>query len=285
MTVPLEQHSVNLGGVEIAYAEVQSERPPAVLLHGIGMDWRVWQAVSRRLAPHFRLIMPDLRGHGSSAKPDSGYTLADYALDIENLLEYLRIDNVTLIGSSLGGMVAIAVEEPIDVVSSRIVVDPPMRRGSGPARPLFEAILAVKTSGISRSVQVNEMFSLLEADSPAAGKQYLRYMAHTWSVTASGVLEEALSPVESNDEIESALAAIPSPTLIMRAHPARGSVLRPEDAERALEMLRFGTLKFYVGAGHAIHGSRPEEFASDVITFAQRAQESALSSHAGDQAS
>src|SRR5947208_15918750 len=112
---PFEHHVIQVPDVRIHYAELDVPGRPMLLLHGIGMDWRVWQAVSRRLRPHFHLYLLDLRGHGSSAKPESGYTLAHYAADVEDVIDTLGLRDVVLVGSSLGGMVAAVVEAPADI--------------------------------------------------------------------------------------------------------------------------------------------------------------------------
>src|SRR5579871_4377471 len=102
-TTGYRQQFVSAGDVRLHYAEVDEATRPMILLHGIGMDWRVWQAVSRRLGPHFHLYMVDLRGHGESDKPDHGYTVPHYAADIEDMIDSLGLRNVVLVGSSLGG--------------------------------------------------------------------------------------------------------------------------------------------------------------------------------------
>src|SRR5690349_11860730 len=84
-----EHHTISANGLRIHYVEVDGPGRPMLLLHGIGMDWRVWQAISRRLAPNFHLYMLDLRGHGQSDKPARGYSLAHYAADAEDFLDGL----------------------------------------------------------------------------------------------------------------------------------------------------------------------------------------------------
>lgn len=260
-------HYLGAHGLDLHYVATDSDRPPMLLLHGIGMDWRVWQAISRRLAHHFHLYMPDLRGHGLSGKPASGYALADYAWDIELLLDQLGLQDVTLVGSSLGGMVTVVIEADVNVVARRVLVDPPLKRGAGPTRPLFQEILEIKHKGRSEDQEQQLILNALRADNPNAGRLYLKYMAETWARAAPGVLREALSPAEDQDEIEAALSAIEVPTLIMRGNPARGSALKPRDAGRALQLLPRGTEEYFEGSGHAIHGSEPVKFVDAILRF------------------
>jgi len=242
-----------------------------VLLHGIGMDWHVWQAVARRFVPRFRLYIPDLRGHGGSSKPVGGYSLGHYAADIEQFMDAMDLKGVILIGSSLGGMIAAVLEETVDVVSARVLVDPPLRRGSGPKRPLFEDILRIKQAGVSETEQCQAIYRALQGESEGAGGTFVRYMAESWTRCAPGVLAEALHPVETAEQIDAALIAIESPVLLMRGNQDRGSVLPPEVAARALNLLRFGRERYFPASGHAIHGSEPARFVTEVEEFMRHA--------------
>jgi pimeloyl-ACP methyl ester carboxylesterase len=258
-------HLIDAGSCTLHYAEVESNRPPLLLLHGIGMDWRVWQAVSRRLAPHFRVIMVDLRGHGRSCKPASGYGLADYALDVERLINGLGLHNVTLAGSSLGALVAVTVEAREEVVARRVLVDPPFGRGEG--RPLFREILEIKESGLTSGQSQQAIFEALSRDNRRAGTLLLKYMSETWVATAPAALREALQPGTWRNELELALRDIASPVLIMRGNEALGSVLSDEASRHALELLPRGREAYFAGAGHAIHGQRPAQFVSELLSF------------------
>jgi len=261
---------VQLDEVRLHYAAIENDHPPMVMLHGIGMDWAVWQAVSRRLAPFFRLLMLDLRGHGQSDKPARGYSLADYAADVEQLIALLGLSDVTLVGSSLGGMVAAVVEEAREFVSARILVDPPLMRGSGPRRLILERILTIKRTGVSNAEQRTAIFEALTIDREGAGNVFTRYMADSWLRTSVGVIVEALEPIETLDQIDAALAAIDCPTLIMRGNPDRGSVLAPDEAERAQKLMKCGDVLYFPESGHAIHGSEPVRFVNAIVDFRSR---------------
>jgi pimeloyl-ACP methyl ester carboxylesterase len=63
--------------------------PPILLLHGLGVSGSVWQAFARRLLPHFAAMAPDLRGHGASDAPASGYEPLDYATDLAEVIRAL----------------------------------------------------------------------------------------------------------------------------------------------------------------------------------------------------
>jgi pimeloyl-ACP methyl ester carboxylesterase len=82
--------------------------PTAVLVHGGRDHARNWDWVARELRHEFHLIAPDLRGHGDSAWAIGGmYAIADFVLDLANLIDGLGPAKVVLIGHSLGGAVSL----------------------------------------------------------------------------------------------------------------------------------------------------------------------------------
>lgn len=95
-------------GTSIAWSELGTAdgRPPVILLHGLGDSHRTWRRTAPRLARHFRVIMPDLPGHGLSGRPDAPYTLEWYARMMSGFLDQLDLERVYIIGHSFGGGIA-----------------------------------------------------------------------------------------------------------------------------------------------------------------------------------
>ncbi len=77
-----------------------------LLIHGIGDSSDTWRDVMPGLAKHYRVIAPDLLGHGQSDKPRADYSLAAYANGMRDLLSVLGVERATIVGHSLGGAVA-----------------------------------------------------------------------------------------------------------------------------------------------------------------------------------
>ncbi len=79
-----------------------------VLVHGGRDHCRNWDLVAAQLTGHYHVIAPDLRGHGDSAWAiGAQYTMADYVLDLAQLLEHVGESPVTLVGHSLGGAIVL----------------------------------------------------------------------------------------------------------------------------------------------------------------------------------
>jgi pimeloyl-ACP methyl ester carboxylesterase len=79
-----------------------------VLIHGLGANLAFWyMGIARRLARQYRVIMYDLRGHGRSSMPPSGYSLPDMAHDLRSLLDHLEVDRAHVVGHSFGARVGL----------------------------------------------------------------------------------------------------------------------------------------------------------------------------------
>ena len=102
-TVPGVSHRyVDVGTITTHVAEAGSG-PPLLLVHGWPQNWSCWRRVVPLLADRYRLIMPDLRGHGWSDAPPAGYEKEQLATDVLALLDTLRLDTVGYVGHDWGG--------------------------------------------------------------------------------------------------------------------------------------------------------------------------------------
>ncbi|HEY8763172.1 MAG TPA: alpha/beta fold hydrolase [Solirubrobacteraceae bacterium] len=104
---------VNAGGVTLHVAEA-GEGPPLLLLHGWPQHWWCWRHLIPRLAPHYRILAPDLRGWGFSDAPPGDYAKATFAADIVALLDAEGLERVRVISHDWGAFVSflLALEHP-----------------------------------------------------------------------------------------------------------------------------------------------------------------------------
>lgn len=79
-----------------------------VLLHGFPLSNSIWREQQQRLSDRYRVITPDLRGHGKSPAPDGVYEMELMARDVLALLDNLKIQKAVLMGHSMGGYVTLA---------------------------------------------------------------------------------------------------------------------------------------------------------------------------------
>jgi 3-oxoadipate enol-lactonase len=121
---------LDLDTMQVAFVDQEpaASEPPIVLLHGGGLDHRMWAAQFGAF-PGRRLLVPDARGHGWSRSPHTSHRLCD---DVVALLDALGIAEAVLVGLSMGGGTAVdvAIEHP-DRVSGIVV------SGTGTSEPDF----------------------------------------------------------------------------------------------------------------------------------------------------
>lgn len=104
----LKKHQLNES--TLAYID-EGAGNPVVLLHGFCGSSQYWEKVIPELAKHYRVIAPDLPGHGQSSPLKLGFSIDDLAEKIKELLDVLNIEQVTMFGHSLGGYITVAFAE------------------------------------------------------------------------------------------------------------------------------------------------------------------------------
>ncbi|SRR6266571_171291 len=117
---------IEVNGIELHWEEV-GEGEPLLWLHGgmgCGADW---QYIFPEPPPRYRLIAPDLRGHGASTNPSGAFTFRQCASDLRALLRHLHLPSVKAIGLSGGGIAALhmATAEPSCMKAMVLVSAPP----------------------------------------------------------------------------------------------------------------------------------------------------------------
>jgi pimeloyl-ACP methyl ester carboxylesterase len=102
-TVTTEHHTAQVNGTRLHYVTA-GDGPPVMLLHGWPQTWYEWRHVLGLLATDHRVVVPDLRGFGYSAKPAAGYDAATMAADLAALSDHLGLRDVTVIGHDWGAV-------------------------------------------------------------------------------------------------------------------------------------------------------------------------------------
>jgi pimeloyl-ACP methyl ester carboxylesterase len=101
-------HDVDTNGTTIS-AAVGGDGPAMVLLHGWPQTGRAWRRVMGHLAERYTVVVPDLRGSGSSARPEGGYRKTNQAEDMRGVLRHLGLSGPSVVvGHDIGAMVAFA---------------------------------------------------------------------------------------------------------------------------------------------------------------------------------
>lgn len=252
------------------YVEQRGQGPDLVLLHGWGLNLRVWDTLTEELASSFRVIAVDLPGHGRSDWNPNARTPAEQAWWLHGTLAPLS-DRYSLLGWSLGGQIALdlAAAMPTKVARLVLVATTP-RFVAGPDWPhgMAPAALARLAEQLKTDYQraVSE-FLELQVRGSARSKSVLAELRA--SLLAHGearpeALAAGLETLRSSD-LRPTLGLVRTPTLVVAGQYDR---VTPPAAARALAaMLPDARCVEFPRAAHAPFLSHPSEFAARVREF------------------
>ena len=270
-------------GLRLRVLEWSREGVPFLMLHGFANEAHLWDDVAPLLAPHYRLLALDLRGHGESDHdPEGRYDHGDMVRDLEAVCAALGIGRLVLMGHSLGGRVAtlFAGRHPermagLVIVDSgpevdlrgamRIRLDAEQAPDRFASEEEFAGHLARAYPLATGDVVARMARHLLRRDED--GSFVLRMDPRLRRVTGRDPEEERAWQEARSRELWDALARIPCPTLVVRG--AASDVLAPEVAERmAEEVLADGRLEVIPRASHSVVVDNPEAFRDAIARFA-----------------
>jgi pimeloyl-ACP methyl ester carboxylesterase len=254
-----ESRAPGRGGVELHVRRVaDAPGDSALLLHGLGVDGSVWQALARRLLPRLAVIAPDLRGHGQSDAPPDGYQLVDYAADLIELLTSARPNGIPVVGHSLGALVAVAVADlRPDLVRWLVLLDPPL--DAERRNPDVPAVYRL------RHAPPGELEAYLLANNPGGGQLLANVLARLFRQASDAAFEAQLAAPAGSPETWERAPRLRQPCLVVQADPEGGGLLGDAAAEAFVARLAAGRLIKIPGAAHAIHATHPADAARAIL--------------------
>lgn len=128
----MQEIRVETNQIELQVREYGQGDEVILFLHFSGANLMMWQRIIPYFQDRYRLILVDLRGHGKSDKPPSGYHMDDMARDVLGVIQHLQLERAHIVGSSLGAEVGLsmAAQDPERVIS--LVCDGALSSESGP---------------------------------------------------------------------------------------------------------------------------------------------------------
>jgi len=254
---------------------------PLVILHGLyGMSDN-WLSIARELAPHFRVILPDMRNHGHSPH-DQEHSYQAMREDIARLFEDMKLENAILMGHSMGGKTAMffAVRYP-EKLSRLIVVDiapadlrntPRGKMHELQHKTIVESLLKLDIEHLQSRQEADRALSETIASLPV--RQFLLKNLHrrsdgtfTWLLNLKALSENLSSVLDGlhpgTDPEEKYPVVIP--TLFIKGELSH--YIEPEDEESIRNVFPHSVLSVIQGAGHWVHAEQPEQFLKVVSDF------------------
>lgn len=244
-----------------AIAAGPANAPPILFVHGYADSHQSFHRVIPELSPHFRIHAVDLRGHGDSDAPATGYGIADLAQDVIGFLDRLASGPVTLAGHSLGSIIGyrVALERP-DLVSRLIMIGSALTSGGnatltdfrgeldGLRDPVPEAFATEFQRGtVTRPIPDEEFAVYVHAS--------LKLKAHVWRAALDGLIDDP-GPSGPIGNI---------PTLILWG--TKDLIFGTADQEALRKAIPAAQFVSYTDVGHAPNWEIPDVVASDIRRF------------------
>ncbi len=269
-------------GLRLHVLEWSREGVPMVLLHGHGNEAHLWDDFVPHVAPHYRVLAVDQRGHGDSDwDPEGRYDSDAMADDLEAVLAHFGIERLVLVGFSMGGRVsmAFASRHPERLAGLVLVDIAPELDPRGIARIGQE--MAEQQAPIFSSRE--EYTRMLSLNYPAGRPDALERMAlHGLRERDDGLFELKMDPKLRGSRPDDdaarraeeafaqlaweALAKLSCPTLVVRG--AASDVLSADVADRMVDdVLQNGRLAVVPQAAHSVATDNPDAFAEAVNAF------------------
>jgi non-heme chloroperoxidase len=251
-------------GVTINYLEqgdMQGE--PVILLHGTSDSWNSFAPILPLLSSSYHVFALDQRGHGDSSKVTCCYTMDDFAADVVAFMDAKGIDRATVVGHSMGSMIAqlVAIHYPERI--DRLVLAGSMVVVSNPGLTEFNDFVQTLSDPIEETFVRDFQTSTVNESIPSAFlekaiSESLKVPAHVWRQMMASFVEQDTSEQ---------LHQITMPTLVVWG--GKDTYWPRSEQEMLVQAMPQATLHIYEETGHALHWEQPERFVTDFEKFMQ----------------
>jgi len=274
---PVLRETIGLHGQTFTFRSAGSG-PLVVLLHGIAGTSKSWEPLMAQLSRQYRVIAPDLIGHGESAKPPGDYSLGAYANQVRDLLEALGEERGTIVGHSLGGGIALQFAYQYPERCERLVlvssgglgreVHPLLRAAALPGAELVLPVLsAVAARSVGTAMKVLGRLGFGDStDLVEAWRSFVSLGEFTarraFLTTVRGIIDLRGQRVSA---VEKLYLTADLPMLIVWGD--QDPLIPVAHAYRTHEVTPRSQLEIFEGAGHYPHLDAPERFAASLLTF------------------
>ncbi len=266
--------SIELESGTIKYLDVTPKNAKAtiVMLHGLGADKDTWLKLIKSWNNEYRIIAPDLPGHGESFKDlKTGYGLHNQALIISAFLRHLNIENYHILGHSMGGAIAakVAQTEPLNI-NSLILISPYGIPTKASVVELLEKQLGYNPMlEIKGKKGYQEMMNLAMVKKPHIPGFALNVLAEK-AQQNSMLYKSILNDCKTESDITAALSTQAAPIMVIWGED--DAVLNVAAVDELKKCLANFELLIMKQTGHVPAVENPEETATQIANFINKHQ-------------
>ena len=240
-------HNICANGIRSHVLRYRGPGAPLVLVPGITSPAVTWGFVAERLAQVFDTYVVDVRGRGlSSSGPDLDYGLDAMATDLVALIAKLKLENVTVLGHSMGARIAIrAAKTDASGMARLVLVDPPV---SGPGRRPYPAKLPWYVDSIRQAIAGMDA-EAMRAFCPTWSEDQLALRAEWLHTCYEPAIVTAFEGFHTDDIHKDLPGLAPAVSLMIAG---RGGVIEPADEAEIASLNPAIRMVRVPNAGHMI---------------------------------
>lgn len=255
----------DLNGVQIAYDDVGSGRA-VVLIHGFPLSRRMWRPQFSALQEHFRVIAPDLRGHGESSVPPGPYSMDTMAEDIAALLDRLSVSKAALVGLSMGGYVSLAFcRRWPERVSALVLADTKAVPDTPEGKQARDSMISLVREKGMAAVEEIMLPRLLAPATPQAKPDVAAEVSAIIRAAHPDGAIGALQGMRDRPDSTDVLRSLECPVLCICGE--EDALSPPPVAQEMASLARNGRVEVIPGAGHLPNLENPHAFNTALLAF------------------
>jgi pimeloyl-ACP methyl ester carboxylesterase len=259
----MREEFISVEGHRIRYLKAGNSKKNLILIHGLGASAERWEHVIPQFSKHFTVFVPDLIGFGYSDKPNVDYTTEFFAKFIASFLQAVGLNKATIMGSSLGGQIAI--EYTINnqkSVNKLVLVSP-----SGSMKQSTPALDAYVMAALYPDPEIaKNAFTMMTGNNKDVNPEIVESFVQRMKMpNAKFAFMSTLLGLKHAEELVTKLEIIEVPTLVVWGELDPVIPIRyAKDFVKKIRDCRFYQME---DCGHTPYVEDPQNFAKIVLEF------------------
>ncbi|HSA97575.1 MAG TPA: alpha/beta hydrolase [Candidatus Nitrosotenuis sp.] len=259
----MREEFINIDGNKIRYITTGSAKKNLVLIHGLGASAERWEPVLPYFSKHYNVIVPDLIGFGYSDKPNTDYTAEFFTQFVASFVDALGLDRTAIMGSSLGGQIAVEYTAANQQSVDRLILVSP----AGAMKQSTPALDAYVMAALYPDLEsAKTAFMMMTGNNKDVNQHIIDDFVQRMRLpNAKFAFMSTLLGLKNAPEITARLEKILVPTLVLWGE--LDPVIPVKYAEKFVREIR--DCRFYQmeNCGHTPYVDDPESFARLAIDF------------------
>ena len=269
---------ISLSDIKIHYERAGDGQSAVVLVHGNIASWRWWLPVLENPPAGCAVYAPDMRGFGESEHPEGGYTIEQFAADLDAFVNEMALDHSHLVGHSLGAAVALqyAAQFPRKV-RKLLLVSPPPAEGMPCSPQEDHTMFGLTLPHFAENTHMQDFFRNSHMDrailshvltriTPGMdhGSKFFAALVGDASLISRETLKGVIQSLGSWT-VQDRLPALVMPVLILWGD--KDTVVERAPLDRMARDVLHAELVVWEGVGHAPQLEQPERFHALLMEF------------------